>query len=249
MHQAGLAHTRFSHQGHDLTMARLRPCQGLVERLQLLLPSHKGRQAPRSRRLQGPPHRTGAHEIKHLDGLDPPLHWHRSQGTDLHQALHQPQGSGRQARAAGGGQLFHTRRQMRRLPHGGIVHVQVITNGAYHHFARVEPHAHAQLQTAGATHLLGIGAHRGLHGQGGVAGAQGVVFVANGGAKQGHDAVAEHLIDGALEAVRCWAASGSRPRMSSVESLRSANSTVTCLRSPARAGRTARIFSARCGGV
>ena len=46
-----------------------------------------------------------------------------------------------------------------------------------------------------------VGAHRGLHGQGRVAGAQGVVFVGNGGAKQGHDAVAEHLVDGALEAV------------------------------------------------
>jgi hypothetical protein len=28
-----------------------------------------------------------------------------------------------------------------------------------------------------------------------------VVFVGNGGAKQGHDAIAEHLVDGALEAV------------------------------------------------
>ena len=46
-----------------------------------------------------------------------------------------------------------------------------------------------------------IGAHRGLHGQGGVAGAQRVVFVGNGRAEQGHNAVAEHLVDGALEAV------------------------------------------------
>src|SRR5262245_20030508 len=37
--------------------------------------------------------------------------------------------------------------------------------------------------------------------------------------------------------------------MSSVESLISANSTVTCLRSPSRAVCAARIFSTRCGGV
>ena len=79
--------------------------------------------------------------------------------------------------------------------------MQVIANGAHHHFAGVEAHPDAHLQAVGAAHLLGIGAHGGLHGQGRVAGAQGVVFVGNGGAKQGHDAVAQHLIHRALEAV------------------------------------------------
>ncbi len=51
MHQAGLPHTRFSHQGDHLAMACPRPCQGLVERLQLLLPPDKGRQSPSARRL------------------------------------------------------------------------------------------------------------------------------------------------------------------------------------------------------
>ena len=52
-----------------------------------------------------------------------------------------------------------------------------------------------------AAHIVGVGAHRGLHGQGRIAGAQGVVFVGNGGTEQGHNAIAEHLVDGALEAV------------------------------------------------
>src|SRR5262252_1958315 len=43
--------------------------------------------------------------------------------------------------------------------------------------------------------------------------------------------------------------SGSRSAMSSMELLRSAKSTVTCLRSPSMAGRAVRIFSARCRGV
>jgi hypothetical protein len=50
-------------------------------------------------------------------------------------------------------------------------------------------------------HVGGIGAHRGLHGQGRVAGAQGVVFVGDGGTEQGHNAIAKHLVDSALEAV------------------------------------------------
>ena len=42
---------------------------------------------------------------------------------------------------------------------------------------------------------------------------------------------------------------GSRSASSSMEPLRSANSTVTCLRSPSRAPFEVRIFSARCLGV
>ena len=49
--------------------------------------------------------------------------------------------------------------------------------------------------------LLRIRAHGRLHRQRGVAGTQRVVFVGNGGAKERHNAIAEHLIDRALEAV------------------------------------------------
>ena len=70
-------------------MAHLRPCQGLLERLQLRLPPHKGCQAPRGRGLQAPAHSTGAHQLKHLDGLLQALHRHWPQGSDLHQALSQ----------------------------------------------------------------------------------------------------------------------------------------------------------------
>src|SRR6059036_2413302 len=45
------------------------------------------------------------------------------------------------------------------------------------------------------------------------------------------------------------ASSGSRSARSSIEPLRSAKSTVTCLRSPTRVTPVVRIFSARCWGV
>jgi hypothetical protein len=79
--------------------------------------------------------------------------------------------------------------------------MQVVANRPHHHCPGVKAHAHAQLQTLGATHHLGILAHGGLHGQGRIAGTQGMVLVGNGGAKEGHNAVAEHLVDGTLEAV------------------------------------------------
>ena len=41
----------------------------------------------------------------------------------------------------------------------------------------------------GAPHLCGIGPQRRLHGQGGVTGPEGVIFVGYWGTKQGQDAV------------------------------------------------------------
>ena len=52
-----------------------------------------------------------------------------------------------------------------------------------------------------APHLVGVAADRLLHGQGGVAGAHGVVLVRERGAEERHDAVAHDLVDGALVAV------------------------------------------------
>ena len=79
--------------------------------------------------------------------------------------------------------------------------MQVVPNGAHHDLAGVQADAHAQLQAAGAAYLLGVGLHGRLHGQGGVAGAQGVILMGDGRAKQGHDAIAQHLVHRALEAV------------------------------------------------
>jgi hypothetical protein len=79
--------------------------------------------------------------------------------------------------------------------------MQVVANSAHHDLTGVEAHPHPQIQAVGAAHLLGIGAHGGLHCQGGIASAQGMVFMGDGGAKQGHDAVAQHLIHRPLEAV------------------------------------------------
>ena len=65
----------------------------------------------------------------------------------------------------------------------------------------LRPDADLHRQAMGAAHLLGIGPHRGLHGQGGVAGAHGVVLMGQRGAKQRHDAIAHDLVDRAFIAV------------------------------------------------
>ena len=53
----------------------------------------------------------------------------------------------------------------------------------------------------GAAHLVGIAAQGVLHGQGGITGAYGVVFVGQRCPKQRHNAVAQHLVHRALVAV------------------------------------------------
>src|SRR5687768_1772225 len=65
---------------------------------------------------------------------------------------------------------------MGRLANSGVVHVQVVANGAHHHFPGVEADAYMQLQATRTAHLLGMGLHGCLHRQGGVAGTRAIQF-------------------------------------------------------------------------
>ena len=134
--------------------------------------------------------RTGPDQLKDLHRLGEPFDRKRSQGVDLDESLGQSEGGGGQPNTARGGELLHARRQVRGLAHGGVVHVQVVANGPHHDFAGIEPHARLHLQAVGAAHLFGIAAHGRLHGQGGVTGPHGVIFMGHRGPEERHDAVA-----------------------------------------------------------
>ncbi len=99
------------------------------------------------------------------------------------------------------GELLHTGRQVRRLADRRVVHGQVVADRPHHDVAGVQAHAHLEPRAVGALRLIGVLTHGGLHGQGRVTGAHGVVFVGHRRPEQGHDAVAEHLVHGALVAV------------------------------------------------
>ena len=135
--------------------------------------------------------------------------------------------------------------------------MQIVADGPHHHLPRVQADPDLHLHPMRAAHLLAVAADRLLHGQRRIAGPYGVVFMRNRRPKQGHNAIAHDLVHGPFVAVHgrhhalqhrveeLPASSGSRSASSSMEPLRSANSTVTCLRSPARALRDVKIFSAR----
>ena len=199
--QARLPDTGLSHHGHHLPMPRPGLLQGLLQRLQLMVPSDKPAQPTRRSRLQAAADGRDPDQLEHLHGLCQALDGDRSQGVHPHQPFHQPQRRGRQQDAAGGGELFHACRQVRRLADGRVIHVQIIANGAHHHLTSVEPDTDLHRQPLRAPHLLSIALHGRLHGQRRIAGPRGVVLMRHRRPKQGHNAIAQHLVHGAFVAV------------------------------------------------
>ena len=201
IHQARLAHPGFADHADHLTVASLGLGQRLPQHLQLRLPPNKTSQAPGHCGLQTAAQVRHPGELEHLHRLCYALDWYGPERGHPHQTLDQPQRRGGQANRPGRGQLLHARRQMRRLPHRRVVHVQVIPNGAHHHFPGVEPDPQAHLDAMGTAYRFRVRMHGRLHAQGGVAGPQSVVFMGQWRAEQGHEAIAQNLVHGALEAM------------------------------------------------
>ena len=98
-------------------------------------------------------------------------------------------------------ELLHARGQMRGLADRRVVHAEIAADGAHDHLAGVESDADLDLDTVLPAQLGGVAGDRLLHGEGGVAGADGVVLVGERRAEERHDAVAHDLVHGALVAV------------------------------------------------
>jgi hypothetical protein len=82
-----------------------------------------------------------------------------------------------------------------------VIHAQIAADGANDNLTRVQSHADLHVNAAGTLDILGVLLHRLLHAQGGVAGTHAVIFMGERGAEERHDAVAHHLVHGALVAV------------------------------------------------
>jgi hypothetical protein len=96
----------------------------------LALPTHEPSEPAGSGRLEPGAQWARADQLVHLDRLRHPLHRHRAQRSDLDVAFGEPQGIRGQERDSRPGELFHPRRQVRRLTHGAVVHPKVATDGA-----------------------------------------------------------------------------------------------------------------------
>jgi hypothetical protein len=84
---------------------------------------------------------------------------------------------------------------MRRLAYGPVVHGQITADGPDHDLARVQPDSNLHFDAVRAADLLVVALNGLLHGERGIAGPHGIVPMGDGGAKQRHNAIAEHLVD------------------------------------------------------
>jgi hypothetical protein len=82
------------------------------------------------------------------------------------------------------------------LANGRVIQVEIIANRTDDDLARVQPHAHLDRHAVGPLDLGGILVHGCLHGQGGIACPNGMIFMGNRRPEQRHDAIPHHLIDG-----------------------------------------------------
>jgi len=199
--EARLAHARLPDHGDHLAVAQARPVEGAAELLQLRGAADEAREPPSRRGLQTGAGGAGSHQLEHLDRLAEALDRHRAERDDLDEALGQVQRPGGEPDAAGGGELLHAGRQVRGLAHGGVVHAEIAADRAHHDVAGVEADADLDFHALGAAKLIRVAPDGVLHPERGIARAHGVIFMGERGAEERHDAVAHHLIHGALVAV------------------------------------------------
>ncbi len=199
--QSRFADPGFPHQAHDLAFARLHLGEGLPERFDFPAAAHKPGQAPGHGRPDPRVHLRRPEEPKGLDRLLFPLDLQGFGGSERKELPGQSVGAlGDQDAARLGGRL-HPGGQVGGIAHGGVVHPQIIPDGAHHHGAGVEPDAHPEIDPVVSLYLLTVGDQGLLNGQGRMAGPLGVIFMGDGRPEQGHDPVAPELADRALEAV------------------------------------------------
>src|SRR5262252_556206 len=158
--QARLPHTRLPYDTHHLTATRSDAREALVQNRQVLLTSHQLGQAPIDAHFQTGSPATAAHHAIDAYGLTPPFDRHRSQSLGSDVSLDKSVGGlGNQDRPRLGHTL-HARREVGRVPHGGVVHSQVVADPAHDDETGVEAKAEVKLHTPVTLELLTVAAER-----------------------------------------------------------------------------------------
>jgi hypothetical protein len=100
-----------------------------------------------------------------------------------------------------GRHLLHAGSQVRGLPHGGVVHAEVRPDGANDDLARVQTDPDLDGDALGSPQFLGAPLHGVLHAERCVTSPNRMVLLRDGRTEERHDAIAHHLVDGALVAM------------------------------------------------
>jgi hypothetical protein len=196
--QPRFPHPGLAHDGDGLPVPGDSALERLCQLLQLTRAPDKAGQASGRRRLEARPHGPHSAHLIGLHRLAQSFNVDWPQRFDLQVTLGQAQGLGCHQDRPWHRYLFHARREMGRLPHRRVVHVQVAPDGPHDHFSRVQPDADVDGNAVRALHLLGVAPDGLLHPERRIAGANRMVFMRERRPEQRHDPVAHHLVDGTL---------------------------------------------------
>ena len=198
--EAGLAH----HEHHPAA-PRARRGEGFVELGELALAPHEGREPRRRARFDAvarspcPQHLEAVHLPRDAFQVE------RAPVAELEVARHQVLGRLGDQDAVGERSLLQAGGEVGRVAHRRVVHAQVVADPADDDRARVDRDAHAELDARACAQLPGQLGHGALDAEGGVHGAARRVLQRERCAEEGHGAVAEELVDGALVGVHVLA--------------------------------------------
>ena len=198
VHEPALADPGLADHGHDLAAPGPGLFEGGAEPVHLRLAPHEPREAAGRRSLEPRARPTGSHQLVDIHGRREAAHAHGAEGPRLHVALGEGQGVGGDEDRAGDRHLLHAPGEVGGLSHRRVVHMQVAADRAHDDLAGVDAHPHLDGHALSTPHLVGVAPHGFLQAQRRVARAHRVVLVGERGAEEGHDAISQHLVHGAL---------------------------------------------------
>ena len=199
--EAGLAHARLADQRDHLAVAGAGPLEAAADRVHLQVSPDEPCEAAHSGGLETRAGQPGTGQFEYFDRLAEALHRHRAEAPRPYEPFGQPERAHRDQDGAGYGHLLHPRGEMGALADGGVVHVEVRADGPDDDLTRVQTDADGDGQASGALDPFRIPLHRLLHPKRRIARAYRVVLVGEGRPEQRHNAVAHHLVHGALVAM------------------------------------------------
>ena len=199
--QARLAAPRLADHRHDLGHVGRDSLVAGLELRQLGAPPHERRQPAG---LGDGHRRDGLAHAEHLVGrhrLALSLHLEGARLAHLEEAADQPLRGGADEDRPGLGEGLKAGGEVRRVADGGVIHLEIVADGAHHDGAGVDADAHLEVVLPSAPAPFVEPDERPANGERGVHGALRGVLVGHRGAEQRHHPVARELVHDAVHPV------------------------------------------------
>src|SRR4029077_9118425 len=147
-----------------------------AEVLDLGVTSDKPAEDPRGHRLQAPTDWSRAGDFENVDGIGHALDRHRPERRYVDVPFGQLEGVGGDQDGAGPCDLLHAGGEVSGLPNGGVIHMEIASDRADDHLARVQPDADLDRHTLRTQEVRLQRGEACLHPERSVAGSYGVVL-------------------------------------------------------------------------